>query len=222
MPDKTYQLSELVVCIQRASDIPTYAPMHAGTVHRRLVGKDVHGATPVKVGFGVLAPGGMAEHHRHAAQEHTIDRLEECALWRSAPPLRRESSRARHCTGASAAFPEPRRPQRSWRSYHTPSGGVCPVPGSPRGAAPALLRCTPAGAGTSQAGSRMVKTLEPGLTAEFTTPPSPKLWLACCPRHPVYSPPSEGKTGGGREAYELEDLASIHHGDGRSGTPLAQ
>jgi hypothetical protein len=55
--------------------------------------------------------------------------------------------------GASAAFPEPMRPQRSLQSYHTPSGGACPVPGAPRGAAPALLRCTSAGAGTPHAGS---------------------------------------------------------------------
>jgi len=37
--------------------------------------------------------------------------------------------------------------------------------------------------------------------------PSPKLWLACCPPHPAYSLPREGGTGGGGEAYELEDLA---------------
>jgi hypothetical protein len=60
--------------------------MHAGTVHRRLVGKDVHGATHVEVGRGGLEPGGMAEHHSHAAQEHAMDMLEERALWRSAPP----------------------------------------------------------------------------------------------------------------------------------------
>jgi hypothetical protein len=55
-------------------------------VHRRLVGTDVHGATHVEVGRGGLEPGGMAEHHRHAAQEHAMDRLEERALWGSAPP----------------------------------------------------------------------------------------------------------------------------------------
>jgi hypothetical protein len=77
MPDKTSQLSELVVCRQRASDLPASAPRHAGTGHRRLVGKDVHGATPVEVGLGVLEPGGMAEHHGHAAQEHAMDGLVE-------------------------------------------------------------------------------------------------------------------------------------------------
>src|SRR6266446_4433238 len=68
----------------------------------------------------------------------------------------------------------------------------------------------------------MVKKLEAGLTAEVTTPPSPTLRLAYCPSHPTYSPPSESRTGRGGEAYELEDLAGVYHGDGRSGTAAAQ
>jgi hypothetical protein len=45
----------------------------------------VHGATHVEVGRGGLESSGIAEHHRHAAQEHAMDMLEEGALWRSAP-----------------------------------------------------------------------------------------------------------------------------------------
>src|SRR5712691_2316790 len=65
---------------------------------------------------------------------------------------------------------------------------------------------------------RMVKKLESGLTTEVTTPPSPTLRLACCPSPPAYSTSSESRTGGGGEAYELEDLTGIHYGNGRSGT----
>ena len=61
--------------------------------------------------------------------------------------------------------------------------------------------------------SCMVKKLELGFTLGYRPPPSPKLWLACCLLHPAYSLPSEGGTGGGGEAYELEDLADIYHGD---------
>src|SRR5206468_12104321 len=46
--------------------------------------------------------------------------------------------------------------------------------------------------------------------------------LACCPPSHAYSPPSAGETGGDGEAYELEDLAGIHHGDGRSAAVIAQ
>ena|SRR2546428_6599676 len=53
---------------------------------------------------------------------------------------------------------------------------------------------------------RMVKKLEPGLTAEVTLQPSPRLWLACCSPHPAHSTPREGATGGGGETYELEDM----------------
>jgi len=59
---------------------------------------------------------------------------------------------------------------------------------------------------------RMVKKLESGLTTEVTTPPSPTLRLACCPSPPAYSTSSESRTGGGGEAYELEDLPGIHYG----------
>jgi hypothetical protein len=59
----------------------------------------------------------------------------------------------------------------------------------------------------------MVKKLELGFPIGFRPPPSPTLWLACCLLHPAYSLPSEGGTGGGGEAYELEDLAGIYHGD---------
>ena len=52
----------------------------------------------------------------------------------------------------------------------------------------------------------MVKKLEPGLTAEVTLQPSPRLWLACCSPHPAHSTPREGATGGGGETYELEDM----------------
>ncbi len=46
----------------------------------------------------------------------------------------------------------------------------------------------------------MVKKLEPGLTAEFTTRPWLKLRLAYCPPHHAYSTPSEGGTDGGGKA----------------------
>src|SRR6266852_1878495 len=60
--------------------------------------------------------------------------------------------------------------------------------------------------------SRMVKKLETALTAQFMTPPSPTLRLACCPPHPAYSTPIEGGTGGGGKAYGLEDIACVHYG----------
>src|SRR5262249_52865774 len=103
----------------------------------------------------------------HAAQEHAMDRLEERALWRSAPPWRRGSRpgtpvprRLRPLPPADAPaallailpYPVPRRASRppgAARRRPTPS----PLH-LPRGPAPALLRCTSAGVGTPQAGSR--------------------------------------------------------------------
>src|SRR5437016_13607893 len=58
----------------------------------------------------------------------------------------------------------------------------------------------------------MVKKLETALTAQFMTPPSPTLRLACWPPQPAYSTPIEGGTGGGGKAYGLEDIACVHYG----------
>src|SRR3989442_9493705 len=70
--------------------------------------------------------------------------------------------------------------------------------------------------------TRIVKKLETSLTAAFTTPPLPKLRLACCPPHHAYSTPRERGTNSGRQTHGLEDLAGIHHGDGRPGTVITQ
>jgi hypothetical protein len=77
MSDTTSKLSALGVCIQRARGLPASAPRHAATGPRRLVGPDVHGATPVEVGLGMREPGDMAKLHPHAAQEHAMDLLKE-------------------------------------------------------------------------------------------------------------------------------------------------
>src|SRR6266446_6887725 len=69
---------------------------------------------------------------------------------------------------------------------------------------------------------RMVKKLKPGLTEGLTSLPWPNFRLAYCLPHHAYSTPSEGGTDGGGKAYGLEDLAGVHHGDGRSGTARAQ
>ena len=68
---------------------------------------------------------------------------------------------------------------------------------------------------------RRVKKLEAGLTAEFPTPPSPKLRLACCSLYHAYSVPSEGGSGGEDKAYGLEDIARIYHRDYRSSIAVA-
>jgi hypothetical protein len=44
--------------------------------------------------------------------------------------------------------------------------------------------------------------------------PYAQLWLACCSPHHAYSTPIEGGTDGGGKAYELEDIACIHRGNG--------
>jgi len=67
--------------IVRAEDVPAYSPpMHAGTVNRRLVGRDVNGSAQVEVVLGVLEPGGVAERHSHGAQEQAVYILEGRAL----------------------------------------------------------------------------------------------------------------------------------------------
>jgi hypothetical protein len=72
-----------------------------------------------------------------------------------------------------------------------------------------------------QRAPRRVKKLEAGLTAEFPTPPSPKLRLACCSLYHAYSVPSEGGSGGEDKAYGLEDIARIYHRDCRSSIAVA-
>jgi quercetin dioxygenase-like cupin family protein len=54
--------------------------MHAGTVNRRLVGRDVNGSAQVEVVLGVLEPGGVAKRHSHGAQEQAVYILEGRAL----------------------------------------------------------------------------------------------------------------------------------------------
>src|SRR3972149_3864178 len=67
--------------IVRPEDVPPYSPpLHAGTVNRRLVGRDVNGSTPVEVVLGTLEPGGVAMRHSHDAQEQAIYILEGRAL----------------------------------------------------------------------------------------------------------------------------------------------
>ncbi|HET7876665.1 MAG TPA: cupin domain-containing protein [Methylomirabilota bacterium] len=67
--------------IVRASDVPPYSPpLHAGTVNRRLVGRDVNGSTQVEMVLGTLEPGGVAERHSHDAQEQALYILEGRAL----------------------------------------------------------------------------------------------------------------------------------------------
>ncbi len=63
--------------IVRAEEVPPYSPpLHAGTVNRRLVGRDVNGSTQVEMVLGVLEPGGVAERHSHDAQEQVMYILE--------------------------------------------------------------------------------------------------------------------------------------------------
>lgn len=67
--------------IVRPEDVPPYAPpLHAGTVNRRLVGKDVNGSRHVEMILGTLEPGGVAERHSHDAQEQAMYILEGRAL----------------------------------------------------------------------------------------------------------------------------------------------
>lgn len=67
--------------IVRPEDVPPYLPaMHAGTVNRRLVGRDVNGSIHVEMVLGVLEPGGVAERHSHDAQEQAMYILEGRAL----------------------------------------------------------------------------------------------------------------------------------------------
>ncbi len=67
--------------IVRAEDVPPYSPpMHAGTVNRRLIGRDVNGSTKVEMVLGVLEPGGVAERHSHDAEEQVMYILEGRAL----------------------------------------------------------------------------------------------------------------------------------------------
>jgi quercetin dioxygenase-like cupin family protein len=67
--------------IVRPEDVPAYSPpLHAGTVNRRLIGKDVNGSTQVELVLGVLEPGGVAERHSHDGQEQGFYVLEGRAL----------------------------------------------------------------------------------------------------------------------------------------------
>src|SRR6266540_2025624 len=71
---------------------------------------------------------------------------------------------------------------------------------------------------TTKQEPRIVKKLETGLTAEFTTPPLLQLRLACCLLHHAYSTPIEGETGGGlqgvwigRHCWRTSQGLSIRH-----------
>lgn len=56
--------------IVRPEEVPTYSPpLHAGTVNRRLVGRDVNGSQAVEVVLGVVEPGGVAERHSHEVEQ---------------------------------------------------------------------------------------------------------------------------------------------------------
>jgi quercetin dioxygenase-like cupin family protein len=48
---------------------PYSPPMHAGTVNRRLVGREVNGSEALEVVLGEVAPGGRAERHRHDVEQ---------------------------------------------------------------------------------------------------------------------------------------------------------
>src|SRR6266446_5926585 len=63
--------------------------------------------------------------------------------------------------------------------------------------------------------SRMVKKLEPGLTGEVTIQPllAPRLDFSCAMPHIHRQCASNS---GGRQTHGLEDLAGVHHRDGRS------
>ena len=67
--------------IVRPEDVPPYSPpLHAGTVNRRLVGRDVNGSTRVEVVLGTLEPGGVGLGPSHDAEEQAIYILEGRAL----------------------------------------------------------------------------------------------------------------------------------------------
>ena len=56
--------------IVRPEEVPTYSPpLHAGTVNRRLVGKDVNGSQALEVVPGVVEAGGVAERHTHEVEQ---------------------------------------------------------------------------------------------------------------------------------------------------------
>ena len=56
--------------IVRPEEVLAYSPpLHAGTVNRRLVGKDVTGSQAVEVVLGVVEPGGVAERHTHEVEQ---------------------------------------------------------------------------------------------------------------------------------------------------------
>ncbi len=87
--------------IVRPSDVPAYSPpMHAGTVNRRLVGRDVNGSTHVEMVLGVLEPGGVALRHSHDAQEQVMYMLEGRALVEVGESVKEEVE-----PGAACFFP---------------------------------------------------------------------------------------------------------------------
>lgn len=87
--------------IVRAEDVPAYSPpLHSGTVNRRLVGREVNGSTHVEMVLGVLEPGGVAERHRHDAQEQALYILEGRALVEVGDALKEEVG-----PGAACFFP---------------------------------------------------------------------------------------------------------------------
>ena len=56
--------------IVRPEDVPAYSPpLHAGTVNRRLVGKEVNGSRQVEVVLGAVESGGVAERHTHEVEQ---------------------------------------------------------------------------------------------------------------------------------------------------------
>ena len=56
--------------IVTAEELPTYSPpLHAGTLNRRLVGRDVTASEAVEVVLGVVEPGGRAERHTHDVEQ---------------------------------------------------------------------------------------------------------------------------------------------------------
>lgn len=56
--------------IVRPEEVPAYSPpLHAGTVNRRLVGKEVNGSRQVEVVLGTVEPGGVAERHTHEVEQ---------------------------------------------------------------------------------------------------------------------------------------------------------
>src|SRR5712691_9578008 len=69
---------------------------------------------------------------------------------------------------------------------------------------------------------RMVKKPEHSFVAGVARQSSSNLRLACGVLHHAYSTLVEGRTGGGRKAYGLEDIARIHYRNRRSGAAGAQ